>query len=190
MWKYVLCAIPFVSGALGVAGLPTHLKGWAEWIDIVDHAVLWYSLAAVGLAAAIGMAVWDWTQARVRYFDIPIRDAINHLAETVPHTYNRSGLWEHHFFTILHKQMCTGDLSIIAMKDGSSPPKRIGAKQCKKLKPEIVVIPASPSAPQGVGYYLVEKGIPILREMKFKGYQGLRVRSQDPYKHWPKNQSS
>ena len=190
MWKYVLFAIPFAWGALGIAGLPANLKAWAEWVDVIDHAVIWYALAGTSLVAATGAAVRDWRQSRIRHFDIPIRDAINHIAETVPHTYNSSGLWDRHFFDILYKQMCAGDLLVIGMKNGSSPLKRISARECKRLKSEIVAIPANPSAPQGVGYYLVEKALPLLNEIEFTGYQGLRIRSRDLYKHWPKNQTT
>ena len=91
MWKYIPCAIPFASAVLGIAGLPAHLKGWAEWIDVIDHVALWYTLAGASLVAAFGMAVWDWRQTRLRYFDIPILDAVNHLIQTEPHSYGQWG---------------------------------------------------------------------------------------------------
>ena len=58
---------------------------------MIDYAVLWYGLAVTGLVVALGMAVRDGMQARVRHFDVPILDAINYLARTIPHSYRDSG---------------------------------------------------------------------------------------------------
>ena len=90
MWKYIVSAVSFVLGAVGIAGLPDDLKTWSAWIDMIDHAVLWYGLAGAGIVAATGGALWDWRQSQIRNFDMPIRTAIRHVIHTTPHSYQNA----------------------------------------------------------------------------------------------------
>lgn len=182
MWKYIPCAIPFASAVLGIAGLPAHLKGWAEWIDVIDHVALWYTLAGASLVAAFGMAVWDWRQTRLRYFDIPILDAVNHLIQTEPHSYGQSGAAERLMFRLLHAEMCSGKLRVIGRKGETGTPRRISAAQCKRLTPRAAVIPRSPAAPYGIRYSLFDD-----QQVE---YLGLRMRSRDLYRRWRKGEKS
>ena len=84
MWKYIVSAVSFVLGAVGIAGLPDDLKTWSAWIEMIDHAVLWYGLAGAGIVAATGGALWDWRQSRIRNFDMPMPSSMPPSRLTTP----------------------------------------------------------------------------------------------------------
>ena len=176
-------ALSFALSAVGLAGLPDDLKTWAEWLDMIDHTLFWYGLAGIAFALTVGMVFRDLWLARVSYFDVPILDAINHLVQTTPHSYQRSGQAELHFFRVLHRQMCSGALPVVGMQGEEGLPKRISRRQCKRLMPQEVVIPPNPTSPYGRRFSLIDSNIPSER------YLGLRVRSRDLYRMWPKNQA-
>lgn len=113
MWKYIVSVVSFVLGAVGIAGLPDDIKTWSVWLDMIDHAVLWYGLAGAGIAATMGGALWDWSRSRIWNFDIPIRDAIIHVANTTDHSYNTPSLRDRHIFERLHRDMCAGKLLVV-----------------------------------------------------------------------------
>ena len=98
-----------------------------------------------------------------------------------------------HAFESLHKAMCDGTLRVIGSKGEGRSPKRISSRKCKRLKPTKVVIPANRSAPRGVRFDLINKSevpTPLVETDKPIGFTGLRVRSDDLYGLWPKNQEA
>ena len=120
-------------------------------------------------------------------FDLPIRDAIYQLIETVPHSFDSSGRAERHFFQVLYQQMCTGALPVIGSREEGSPPECISAGQCRALTPQEVVVPANPSAPHGVRFDLFDMSVAPEPGVEYRpvGFSGLRIRSRDLYRIWP-----
>lgn len=88
--------------------------------------------------------------------------------------------------------MCSGELLVVGRKGEAGALTRISRWKCRRLWPTEVVVPKNPSTPEGVRYCLVDKAAESpsepLGEVQFRGFMGLRVRSQDLYKHWPLNQ--
>ena len=90
---------------------------------------------------------------------------------------------------MLHKAMCEGRLPVIGSKGEGDPPKKINPRKCRSVKPTKVVIPANPSAPQGVRFDLIDESAlpePLVETDEPMGFTGLRVRSDDLYGLWPK----
>ena len=156
---------------------------------------LWwnYALVAVGVALATyailpGRVLNRVTPRRIRTrvsgFDMQIRDAINHLSQTIPHSYRDTGMMERNFFRMLHREMCTGRLQVIGMKGESGLLKEINARQCKRLTPTQAVVPLNQLTPDGVRFSLIYR--PTDKCPDFVEFLGLRIRSQDLYEIWPK----
>ena len=124
-------------------------------------------------------------------FDTPIREAVDHYIRTFPHSY-RDGA-DQHAFEVLHKAMCSGKLPVVGTKGEDSPSERISARRCKRLKPIRTLLPKNWASPQGVRFDLVrsvEATEPLAEPEGFSGFTGLRVRSADLYRLWPKNQEA
>ncbi len=120
-----------------------------------------------------------WTRIRVRQFGVPIRDAIDHVVMTSPRSLSNSERAERHFFEVLHEQTCSGDLLVIGRKGKTNAPMRISARKCKQLKPMEVVVGCSPTSPRGVRLSLFGG--------QTSEFTGLRLRSRDLYRIWPKD---
>ena len=135
-----------------------------------------------------------WTRLfrpSLRHFDVPIRDAIRHAADSTDHSYGDPVLRDEHFFNLLHESMCSGEMLVAGRKDEEGALKRIGREECKNLIPQEMAVPRNPSTPEGARYCLVERTTYETRnervEKKLRGYYtGLRVRSRDLYHLWPK----
>lgn len=61
-----------------------------------------YTLAAAFLVAGIVSYINERRLASIQYFDIPIRDAIVHAANSTDHSYGSPTLRDRHFFEQLH----------------------------------------------------------------------------------------
>ena len=130
----------------------------------------------------------------IQRFDMPIRSAILYLANTVPHTFDRSSLVERNAFNGLHKLMCDGELAVIGATKVFGVCERIPPSRCRELVPEEQVVPLSPSSPDGIRLLLINyadknwkkdwdgKTQPEIIEQ----YTDLRLRSSDVYRIWPK----
>ena len=176
---------------------------------VLGAAPLWVMILAVLIlgGAAIPLMFWreiqEWRNARrsgaqpspragirrkesppdvaVQEFDLPIRDAIRHLGQTIPHSYRDSASADRHFFGLLHSQMCDGELSVIGRKDESGALEEIGALECKLLKPIEAVVPKNPATPLGVRFSLFDLHADPPIE-----YSDLRVRKRDFFGIWTK----
>ena len=122
MWKY----IPPVVGVL--LGQIVQHSGVLEFIDpkrlvepVMNPAILTYGLSVVCLLWLAFLVYRDEVQKRVRYFDMPIRDAVDHLVRTVPHSFNNSGDADRHFLDLMHRQMCSGRLLAIGTEGVVGP---------------------------------------------------------------------
>ena len=219
IWRLV-CALP-ISIAAGVGWMmqtpPQEAKsnaaawleeaGVASWGDGFTQATDNYVLAGCITSAVIFLIVlaapWfrhgsgkaDKPKSANGFgdFDVPIRDAIDHPYYTVPHSFNSSGKAERRFFPLLYEQMCEGNPPVVGAKGAGNAPKRISARQCRRLQPREVVIPKNPASPYGIRFNLIDESTmpePLLEFSGPFGFSGLRVRSRDLYRIWPKNQQS
>ena len=125
-------------------------------------------------------------------FDVPIRDAIEHVVETSVHTFNNSGDAEQQAFEALHKEMCADKLPVIGMLGDFNAPERISARKCSELRPRPVVVPRNLTSPNGVLFALIDETkiavTPLVERSDPLGFTGLRVCSADLYRKWPKDQ--
>ena len=153
------------------------------------HVALYFLSSVLFVTGAV---TW-WREKRLeslRHFDIPIRDAVIHAANSTDHSYGSPVLRDQRAFERLHQDMCDGKLLVVGREGEFGTLMRIGKRKSRKLSPLEIVVPKNPSTPEGVRYCLVDKAeespAEQFREMAFRGFMGLRVRSQDLYKHWPK----
>jgi len=127
-------------------------------------------------------------------FDMPIRDVIGHLEQTVPHSFDQSSSAERLAFKQLHERMCSGDLPVIGSTTAFGSPQLIPAAKCRELTPQDQAVPANPSAPQGVRFCLIQYLDPnwaddwdgLTQPKIVVQYTDLRVRSVDLYRLWPR----
>ena len=127
-------------------------------------------------------------------FDMSIRAVINYLAETVPHSFDRSSLSDRAAFKKLHELMCSGALPVVGATETFGVRQRISPEKCFELTQEEQVVPLNPASPEGFRFCLTSyadknwehdwdgKTQPEILEQ----YTDLRVRSEDVYRLWPK----
>lgn len=184
------------------------LIGWG--VDRMDHLIpTWaiFTTAGVFMILLPFLAFEAWRRPFVFFFtgkrhtgppleedpfDVPILDAIHHIARTMPTSYLGSGAVERHIFGVLHRQMCEGKLPVMGKLGEDGDLERLSREQCKRLVPQEVVVPLHPTSPNGVMFSLIdadtlEERKKSLLSRKLDGYIGLRVRSRDLYRMWPKN---
>ena len=177
--------------------------GFSEWTEGLTKTtddwityILWALLAvAIGL---FGFGLIRIFRSRKRNkpkdgtpFDLPIREAVDHYVRTFPHSYKDGA--DQHAFEVFHKAMCSGELPVMGAKGEDGPSERISARQCKRLKPIRTLVPKNWASPQGLRFDLVENvgpSPPLEESAEFPGYTGLRVRSADLYRLWPKNRAA
>ena len=187
---FVLAELAVCAGGYGMT---LHFPDWSSaiWFGIAGASIL--AIVAIGLherwqRQAPGgdpmPSTSDDDEDDFRSFDVPIRDAVNHLVETNTHTFNSSGGAERYAFEALYKEMCAGRLSVIGMKGDFDAPERISACKCKKLRTDVVL------SPNGVIFSLIDQSKvpkPLVEFRGPPGFIGLRVRSEDLYGIWPRN---
>ena len=120
-------------------------------------------------------------------FDTTILDAINYLIGTAPHSYTRSDWSERAAFRELHNEMSTGELRVIGKESDFAAPRRISARECRRLTPIEVGVPRTRAAPDGVRFALTH----LVEGREDEGQAALtlsdlRVRSDDLYRIWPR----
>ena len=125
-------------------------------------------------------------------FDVPILDAIHYIAQATPSSYQGSRAIELHAFGVLHRRMCEGKLPVAGRLGEDGDLRQISSQECKMLVPQEVVVPLHPTAPNGVMFALIYadelESLPTAVEMeRVQWYVGLRVRSRDLYRLWPRN---
>lgn len=139
-----------------------------------------------------GISTWlrmNWEEVRIDDFEMPIRDAIMHMVEEIPHSFERSRYAETAAFERLHEKMCSGDIPVVGATGEFEAPTLIPLHKVRNLDPAEVVVPRNPSTPEGVRYSLVEKRLPedgTSSGTPVSEYRNLRVRDWDVYRIWPK----
>ena len=160
-------------------------------LDRVLEAVPLWALTGIAIVLAVAaIPLMFLGPKRRRPFDMPIREAVDHYVRTYPHSY-RDGA-DQHAFEVLHKAMCRGKLPVVGTRGEDSPSERISARRCRRLKPIMTLLPKNPASSQGKRFYLmesVEATEPLAEAARLHGYTGLRVRSRDLYRLWPKGRS-
>ena len=124
-------------------------------------------------------------------YDVPVRDAIEHVVAMSAHTFNNSGDADRQAFEALHKEMCADRLPVIGALGDFNAPERVSARKCRELKPRPVIVPRNPTSPNGMLFALVDETridvTPLVERSDPLGFTGLRVRSADLYRKWPRN---
>ena len=120
-------------------------------------------------------------------FDMSIREALDHIVSTSTHSYTSTGRAEQSAFRSLHERMCAGTLPVIGRYGEFAPHKRISTDECRKLLPREVVVPRSPTSPEGVLFALIDdaSGTPGVETSGPIGFTDLRIRRQDVYRMGP-----
>ncbi len=160
------------------------------WWLVAGALAFFWLLATYRNEIRLGFQKWKIPAKDLHSFDMPIREAVDHYVRTFPHSY-RDGA-DRHAFEVLHKAMCTGKLPVIGTKGERGMPKRLSLRQCRRLKPIRIFVPKNPASPQGVRFDLIDEAVvtdPLAETEEPIGYTGLRVRSSDLYRLWPKDLS-
>ena len=184
--------------------------GWEEWAENTPiQADAWLTVAlAVVAVLYVGRFAWKWWLRRdpnakaiqkkserahgaphepAPPFDLPIREAIDHIVRTAPHSYRDDP--DLFAFRAIHKEVCAGKLRAVGAKQEGAGLRRICRWHCKRLKPVRVVVPKNPSTPHGVRFDLIKKSKdvePQAETGKQRGFTDIRFRSADFYRLWPK----
>lgn len=181
------------------------VQGVFEQVPLWGMVLTAAALATAGLPLAFGRQIKDWWARHngvhnvtpdlandFSNFDVPIRDAIEHIVKTSAHTFNNSSDAEQQAFEALHKEMCADKIPVIGMLGDFNVPERISARKCSELRPRPVVVPRNRTSPNGVLFALIDETKIDLTQLAERsdpvGFTGLRVRSGDLYGKWPKNQ--
>ena len=206
--KQALATLRNVEWILSLAEFAKKYK-WLElggagliiWLKIKTLIASEWPLA-VGLALVASCFYMAWrTRNKERAeelenapFDMPIREAINYLGRTVPHSFDRSSLSDRLAYEKLHERMCSGELPVIGATKELDVPQPISPKQCHKLTPKEQVVPKHRSTPEGVRFLLIQYVDPdwedgwdgLTQPQVVVKYTDLRVRSADLYNLWPR----
>ena len=179
-----------LGGVSGLISLKIKTQVASEW------------LLVVGLVLAAGCFYMAWkTQIKDRAeelenasFDMPIREAINYLVRTAPHSFDRSSLSDRLAFKKLHERMCSGELPVIGATKELDVLRPISPEQCHELVPEEQVVPKHRSTPEGVRFLMIQYVDPdweddwdgLTQPQVVVKYTDLRVRSVDLCNLWPR----
>ena len=172
-WKKLVSSpwfgvIGLVSLILGIPGMQEDAAEWRTWFSAMSAgwqgALVGAGTVMVFLFVAANIArLLPFIRARTlpfssggASFDTPIRQAIEHLIQTIPHSFNNLTGAERMAFDALYEEMCDGRLSVVGSCGEGRAPQRISARRCNRLKPTATVIPRNPTSPQGKRFDLVD----------------------------------
>ena len=123
---------------------------------------------------------------------MPILSAIEHMVQTVAHSWDSPDKAERAFFRSIHTQMRAGRLRVVGAEVPDGPLRRIGKRKIAKLTPVPMNVPQSDTAPHGVSFVLIDEAKlpePDKQQGSLPGFFDLRVRSKDLYRLWPRTRS-
>ena len=161
-----------------------------EWSSAV-----WFGICGSAILGIIFLWLHEryWVKPRVRvHFDMPILAAIEHMMQTVPHSWDSPDKAERFFFRAIHKQMKAGRLRVMGAEAPGGEVRRIRKKQLSSLTPVPTNVPESETTPYGVRFDLIDEaklGKPRVQSGSFPGFFDLRLRSKDLYRLWPRTRS-
>ena len=199
--RKLLRVIGILYTTIGIAGIPDDVQGWSIWLSMLEPYINNYlvrvMLVLCGLAA-ITYPQWlptfkKWRrnrneEASTAPFDMPIRDAVNHLIMTVPYSSeipSQPNLRKQTVMEILHRSICNGDMPIWGSLDGLTQPIRIPARKCRKLTPRIKHVPQSSASPESIRFSLFALPESGNEDDPFVEYSNLWICSSDLYRLWP-----
>ena len=125
-------------------------------------------------------------------FDMPILSAIEHMVQTVAHSWDSPDKAERAFFRSIHTQMRAGRLRVVGAEVPDGPLRRIGKRKIAKLTPVPMNVPQSDTTPHGVSFVLIDEAKlpePEKHRGPLPGFFDLRVRSKDLYRLWPRTRA-
>ena len=181
-------------------GLGSWGEGFTRATDIYIQIGL-YGVAALFAVWLVADVLWRWRRGKSvrqkpqRYFsdfDMPVLAAIEHMVQTVAHSWDSPDKAERAFFRGIHTQMRAGRLRVIGAEAPGGPLRRVRKKQLSGLTPVPMNVPPSDTAPHGVRFVLIDEAKlpePDKQQGPPPGFFDLRVRSKDLYRLWPRTRS-
>ena len=164
------------------------------WPDVTPWT--WWAgsaaLLAVWIAVEVFLHCWRRSRKPQQDFDMPILSAIEHMVQTVAHSWDSPDKAERAFFRSIHTQMRAGRLRVVGAEVPDGPLRRIGKRKIAKLTPVPMNVPQSDTAPHGVSFVLIDEAKlpePDKQQGSLPGFFDLRVRSRDLYRLWPRTRS-
>ena len=186
---------------LEVFGAASWGEGFTPATDIYIQIGL-YGVAALVFVGLVVELLWRWRRRRKSArrkqaqdfgdFDMSILDAVEHMMQTVPHSWDSPDKAERFFFRAIHKQMKAGRLRVMGAATSGGRVQRISKKQLSSLSPESISGPETDTTPYGVRFELIDKaeiGEPRVLSDGFPGFSDIRLRSRDVYRLWPRTRS-
>ena len=174
-------------------------EGFTPSTDSYIQAGL-FAMATLAFVALVVSAFWRGGRKSGRRkpqldfadFDMPILAAIEHMMQTVTHSWDSPDKAERFFFRAIHKQMKAGRLRVMGAEAPGGLLRRIRKKNLTGLTPVPMNVPESDTAPHGVRFDLIDEarlGEPDKHKGPLPGFFDLRVRSKDLYRLWPRTRS-
>ena len=163
-----------------------------EDVPTLPLAVAATFLACIALPLMFWPASKDRKKRRFSDFDMPILAAVEHMVQTVSHTWDSPDKAERAFFRSLHTQMRAGRLRVIGAEVPDGPLRRISKKKLGSLSPVPRNVPPSDTAPHGVSFVLIDEARlapPDKQKGPLPGFFDLRLRSKDLYRLWPRTRA-
>ena len=188
MWKFIGVCSWWLCLVVATMMVETFIGDVPLW----KMAVVAGALACVALPLMFWPASKDRKKRRFGDFDMPVLAAIEHMVQTVAHSWDSPDKAERAFFRGIHTQMCAGRLRVMGAEVPGGPLRRIRKKKLAGLTPVPMNVPPSDTAPHGVRFDLIDEaklGEPDKHRGPLPGFFDLRVRSKDLYRLWPRTRS-
>ena len=165
-----------------------------EDVPTLPLAVAATFLACIALPLMFWPARKDRDKRKRRFgdFDMPILAAVEHMVQTVAHSWDSPDKAERAFFRSIHTQMRAGRLRVVGAEVPDGPLRRIGKRKIAKLTPVPMNVPQSDTTPHGVSFVLIDEAKlpePEKHRGPLPGFFDLRVRSEDLYRLWPRTRA-
>ena len=165
-----------------------------EDVPTLPLAVAATFLACIALPLMFWPASKDRDKRKRRFgdFDMPILAAVEHMVQTVTHSWDSPDKAERAFWRLIHAQMCAGRLRVMGAEIHGGRVRRIRKKELAGLTPVPMNVPPSDTAPHGVRFDLIDEAKlkkPEKHRGPFPGFSDLRIRSKDLYQLWPRTRA-
>ena len=191
------CLLTVLFHVIGLPGLLDDLSEWKRWLTMIPNDLVIDLITWAPMVLGISLVLYLRRQERRAAntpFDMPIRDAIEHLLASgsiyAPYaTHGRRRQAEMQAFQAIFRAACGGKVRIAGCEHPDLPPKPIILNECRELKPYDGTVQRSPLAPEGSTFVLGPVNPDTTREHKSSEggvYWSLLVKSRDLFRLWPK----